>query len=42
MPDENLLNGTMDNSSLEILKEHYARGEINKQEFKDKKKDLAF
>jgi len=32
---------TEGNSPLEILRQRYARGEINKEEFEARKKDLA-
>ncbi len=39
-PGNNSMFGSAD-SALEILKRSYARGEINKDEFEAKKKDLA-
>ena len=32
---------TPSESALEILKKRYARGEINREEFEEKKKDLV-
>lgn len=33
--------GSSENSALEVLKKRYARGEISKEEFEEKKKDLV-
>lgn len=34
------LMGSHDKKPLEILKERYARGELNREEFEEKKRDL--
>lgn len=40
-PGESDITGRTPDSALEILKRRYARGEINKEEYEEKKKDLV-